>query len=80
MFHFHGYTAYICVFFSQGRKDSEGFKKNVRLEDHTPKGVVSFVVGLCITSFLCCIFQIFVSEHNISLIKKEKKNEHDSQL
>uniref|UniRef100_A0AC11EI15 Uncharacterized protein n=1 Tax=Ovis aries TaxID=9940 RepID=A0AC11EI15_SHEEP len=56
------------------REDSEGFKKNVRLEDYTPKEVVSFVVGLCIISFLFCIFQIFISEHDISLTKKRKTN------
>lgn len=65
---------YVCVFivfFS--REDREGFKKNVRLLDYTPNGVMSFVVGLCLTSFLLCIFQIFISEHDISLKKKEKR-------
>lgn len=62
---------FVFLFFP--REDSEGFKKNVRLEDYTPKEVVSFVVGLCIISFLFCIFQIFISEHDISLTKKEKR-------
>lgn len=68
----HTFVFFVFVF--SPREDSEGFKKNVRLEDYTPKGVVSFVVGLCIISFLFCIFQIFISEHDISLTKKRKTN------
>ena len=66
----------VCVF---SREDSEGFKKNVRLLDYTPNGVMSFVVGLCLTSFLFCIFQIFISEHDISLIKKKKRKTNMTQ-
>lgn len=68
------YSFCVCGFFCFVflKRNSEGFKKNVRLEDYTPKGVQFQTWELCLTSFKFSIFPKFLF-FNMSYFYNVKK-------